>query len=239
VTITRITDFPFEFPDADTVLQFEVSGFGVRTGDRRIVIDPWMAFDQRRCDPDGVERWQRISDELTTADLAPGDVDTVLFTHLDGVGWSVGPDGATPNFLNARHLIPSGELDAFDAGKRAGTEALAVLRDHALVDPIEVPLDVAPGVKLEPAVGHTVHNTAVRVTDDGGEALFIGHLFLHPAQVHRYDRVVGDEDPEALLVTRRALLDDAAARGTVLYGDLWDSPGCGTVRKDGDAYELI
>ncbi len=239
MTITRITDFRFEFPDSGTTLQFEVSGFGVRAHDRRIVIDPWMAFDQRRRDPDGVERWQRISAELTAADLAPEDVDTVLFTHLDGVGWSVGPDGATPNFPNARHLIPSGELEAFDAGKRGETDAVTVLRDHGLVDAVEAPLVVEPGVTLEPAAGHTVHNTAVRVTVDGDDALFVGHLFLHPAQVHRYDRVVGDEDPEALLATRRALLDDAAARGTVLYGDLWDSPGCGTVRKDGDQYELV
>ena len=126
VTITRITDFPFEFPDSGTVLQFEVSGFGVRIGDRRIVIDPWMAFDQRRVEPDGVARWQRISHELTAADLAPADVDTVLFTHLDGVGWSVGPDGATPNFPNARHLIPSGlrpELTYFAASFGSSTSA--------------------------------------------------------------------------------------------------------------------
>ena len=101
MTITRVADFPFEFPDSGLVLSFEVCGFGVRTADRRIVVDPWMAFDERRSEPDGPARWDRIRSELTAADLAPDDVDTVVFTHLDGVGWAVGPDGATPAFRRA------------------------------------------------------------------------------------------------------------------------------------------
>ena len=53
VTITRVADFPFEVPDSGVVLKFEVCGFGVRTGDRRIVIDPWLAFDRSASEPDG------------------------------------------------------------------------------------------------------------------------------------------------------------------------------------------
>ena len=45
------------------------------------------------------------------------------------------------------------------------------------------------------ALGHTHHSTAVRVVDGSDEALFVGHLFLHPAQVHRYDRVELETDP--------------------------------------------
>lgn len=241
MTITRVADFPFEVPESGLVLQFEVSGFGVRAGDRRIVIDPWMAFDQKRSEPDGADRWARISKELAAADLAPDDVDTVVYTHLDGVGWAVGPDDATPNFPNARHLVPAGELDAFDEGRRGATEALEVLRTHGLVDGVEAPLEIAPGVTLEAATGHTRSSIVVRVRQDDGaaDAVFVGHLFLHPAQVTRYERVVGDEDPEALIATRRRLLDEAATAGSVLYGDLWAEPGFGRVTKDGDAYQLV
>lgn len=120
MTIIRIADFPFEVPDSGVMLSFEVCGFGVRTRDRRIVIDPWLAFDSKRSEPDAGSRWMRISDELTAADLAPDTVDTVVYTHLDGVGWAVGTDETTPNFPHARHVVPSGELDAFDADRGAG-----------------------------------------------------------------------------------------------------------------------
>ena len=59
MTIIRIVDFPFEVPDSGVMLKFEVCGFGIRTGDRRIVIDPWLAFDPKRPEPDGPQRWER------------------------------------------------------------------------------------------------------------------------------------------------------------------------------------
>ena len=239
VTISRIADFPFEFEDSGTMLRFEVCGFGVRTAGRRIVIDPWLAFDGTRADPDANERWHRISHALCAADLAPEAVDTVVYTHLDGVGWAVAADETTPNFANARHLVPTGELQAFDAGERVATEGLHVLREHGLVEPIDAPHEISPGVVFEPWPGHTPSSGVVRVQDDEGEALFFGHLFLHPAQVNRYDRAEIEADPAATVAARVRLLDDATARGTVLYGDLWDAPGYGTITKDGDRYELL
>jgi hypothetical protein len=237
--IVRIADFQFEVPDSGITLKFEVCGFGVRTGDRRMVVDPWLAFDAKRTEPDGPQRWARISDELSAADLAPDDVDTVVYTHLDGVGWAVGPDDRTPSFPNARHLVPEGELDAFDKGLRVATEGLQVLRENDLVDAIAAPHQVAPAVVFEPWPGHTPSSGVVRVRDREGDAVFFGHLFLHPAQVRRYERAEIEADPEATVAARQRLLDDAAAHGTVLYGDLWEAPGYGTVTKAGDGYELI
>jgi len=239
VTIIRIVDFPFEFPDSGVLLKFEVCGFGIRTDDRRIVIDPWLAFDPKRAEPDGPQRWARISDELRAADLAPEAVDTVVYTHLDGVGWAVGPDGQSPNFPNARHLVPAGEITAFGAGLRTDTEGLNVLSAHGLVDAIELPHEVAAGIVIEPAPGHTPSNGIVRVQQGENEVAFVGHMFLHPAQVHRYERAEIEPDPETAIETRVRVLDLAAERGTVLYGDLWDAPGCGTVTKDGDRFELV
>ena len=79
----------------------------------------------------------------------------------------------------------------------------------------------------------------VRVRDGDDDAVFVGHLFLHPAQVRRYERAELEEDPAAAIATRVRLLDDAAERGTVLYGDLWAAPGSGTVTKDGETYDLV
>jgi glyoxylase-like metal-dependent hydrolase (beta-lactamase superfamily II) len=248
MTITRVVDFSFEYEDPSATLAVEVCGFGVRTDGRRILIDPWLAFDAKQGEADAAARWKRISKELAAADLASADIDTVVFTHLDGVGWAVGLDGV-PSFPHARHLVPAGELEAFDQGRRGGTEALEVLRAHGLVDPVEAPLEIAPGVTLEAAVGHTKSSTVVRVREgtvgegtvgEGNvESLFVGHLFLNPVQIQRLETVLGDEDPAALVETRRRLLDEAVASGAVLYGDLWAGMGCGTVVKYGDSYALV
>ncbi len=202
------------------MLQFEVSGFGVTAGGRRVVIDPWLAFDAKRSDPDGPDRWGRISKELTAADLDPNDVDTVIYTHLDGVGWALGPDGETPGFPNARHLVTQEELDAEVAGLRGGSEGVRRLLELGLVDAL-VPGEVAPGVVVESAPGHS--SGGVIVHAEG--ATFVGHLFLHPAQLTAVERAELEPNPELSIRVRREVLASAKARGVKLYGDLWAKPG--------------
>ena len=225
MAIVRVTDFAFEVPEGGRTLQFEVSGFGVLAGDRRIVIDPWLAFDEKRSEPDGPERWHRIASDLSAAGFDPADVDTVVFTHLDGVGWALGPDDQTPGFPNARHLIAQTELGALHAGERAGSEGADTLVELGLVAALE-PGEIAPGVRAEPAPGHTAGSVVVHLSDEGeDDVVFIGHLFLHPAQLGAVERAEHEEDPERTIKARRAVLEDAAARGAKLYGDLWAAPG--------------
>jgi hypothetical protein len=57
--------------------------------------------------------------------------------------------------------------------------------------------------------------------------------------VSRYERAEIEADPAATIDARVRLLDDAAARGSVLYGDLWAAPGFGKVTKNDDRYELV
>ena len=208
------------------MLQFEVSGFGVCAGDRRIVIDPWLAFDEKRSEPDGPDRWARIRNELAAADFDPAAVDTVVFTHFDGVGWALGPDNRTPGFPNARHLATQTEIDALHTGRREGSEGAHRLIELGLVDALDAG-DIAPGVRAESAPGHSSGGVVVHVAgeDDDGDAVFVGHLFLHPAQLRAVERAELDEDPALTIATRRALLADAKARNARLYGDLWESPG--------------
>jgi glyoxylase-like metal-dependent hydrolase (beta-lactamase superfamily II) len=224
VTIVRVADFGFQVPEGDRMLQFEVSGFGVLASGRRIVIDPWLAFDGKRSEPDGPDRWGRISKELAAADLDPADVDTVVFTHLDGVGWALGPDNRTPGFPNARHLVTQTEIDALHAGERQGSEGADTLIDLGLLDALALG-EIAPGVRAEHCPGHSSGGVVVNVTDDDGDAVFVGHLFLHPAQLQAVERAELEVDPELSIAARRAVLADAQARNAKLYGDLWEAPG--------------
>jgi hypothetical protein len=70
----------------------------------------------------------------------------------------------------------------------------------------------------------------VHVDADGGGAVIIGHLFLHPAQVYGPEPRAGlDENISLAAETRRALLARAAEDKTLVIGPLWATPGAGTI----------
>jgi hypothetical protein len=76
----------------------------------------------------------------------------------------------------------------------------------------------------------------VRIGPTGDDAVVVGHLFLHPAQVHAPEPRAGlDEDIELAAETRRALLARAAEEKTLVIGPLWASPGAGRIVPGGEA----
>lgn len=230
--LVRVRWFDFEVPRGEAILHFTVSGLGVRTPGRRIVVDPWLAFDQDRT----ADAWPALADELRQADLAPDAVDTVVFTHIDGVGWSVGADGSTPTFPNARHLVPAAEVDAWRNGRRENAGGLAALLDAGLVDELTTAVHLGPELSVEHAPGHTPNTHVVRIESNGDSAVLAGHLFLHPAQVASPEVADLNEDPPTTIASRRALLARAAADGSILVGDLFEDPGAGRVVADGERW---
>jgi glyoxylase-like metal-dependent hydrolase (beta-lactamase superfamily II) len=96
---------------------------------------------------------------------------------------------------------------------------------------------IAPGIRLLPAAGHTPGNVCVEVTSRGERAVFCGDMVHHPLQLAHPDWstnfcVDGDAATEA----RRWLLADVADTGTLLVPAHF--PGCrpGHVVRDGAAY---
>jgi hypothetical protein len=70
----------------------------------------------------------------------------------------------------------------------------------------------------------------VRIGPEGDDAVVVGHLFLHPAQVFAPEPRAGlDENIDMAAETRRKLLRRAAEESTLVIGPLWASPGAGTI----------
>jgi glyoxylase-like metal-dependent hydrolase (beta-lactamase superfamily II) len=220
--------------------QFVTDAFELRVGSSalvvdtpgaRVVVDPWLAFDDPdRATPDAVARIDRLLARLTDAGFPPESVDLVVNTHIDGVGANTRPtgDGEAPAFPNARYLYAAEEIAALRAGKLPGAEPLNVLVDAGLVDETDGP--VAGEVATEPAPGHSPGHRFVRIGAEGDDAVVIGHLFLHPAQVHAPEPRAGlDANVELAAETRRALLARAAAKRTLVIGPLWPTPGAGRI----------
>ncbi len=148
---------------------------------------------------------------LEEAGVKAGDVDIVINSHNDQLG-------ANGRFPNARTILPADEPPL-----------------NVPTEPAERHRDVAPGVRIIDLPGHNAGHVGVEV---GEQAVIVGHLFLHPAQVANPTGVLGDRDPEQLVATRTALLERAERDHILLIGPLWAEPGAGYPGRDGDHWVL-
>jgi glyoxylase-like metal-dependent hydrolase (beta-lactamase superfamily II) len=171
---------------------------------------------------------------LRAAGIAPADVACVLCTHLhpDHVGWSTRlQDGRwVPTFPNARHLYARAEYEQM-AALHADAPAGGVLADLAatfddsvlpvveagLSTVVEADHEVADGVRLVPAPGHTPGHVVVRLDSGGRRGVVSGDVLHHPIQLDALDLAqAGDADPALAAATRRALVEACADTDVLL-----------------------
>jgi glyoxylase-like metal-dependent hydrolase (beta-lactamase superfamily II) len=165
---------------------------------------------------------------LDEAGVAREDVDLVVCTHLhvDHVGWNTMLiDGRwVPTFPSARYVFPAIDRDVWDpAGPHFATMRGAGVAQGVFEDSVQPILDagiatlaadgeeIAPGMRMHHAPGHTPGHMIVDIADGGERALFTGDVIHHPVQVLRPDwNSCFCEDAALAIATRRRVLADAA-----------------------------
>jgi hypothetical protein len=207
------------------------SALAIDTPGARVVVDPWLVFtDSDRTTAEAGAQIDRLLGRLDEAGLTPESVDVVIDTHIDNVGLNTRPTsrGEVPTFPNARYVIAPEEIAALRAGLLPGAEPYEVLLDEGLVDGTDGP--VVGEVATEPAPGHSTGHRFVRIGPPGDQAVVVGHLFLHPAQVFSPEPRPGlDENIELAAKTRVTFLERATDEHTLVIGPLWANPGAGTI----------
>jgi len=257
VRLTRFVDgwFTFEAParqpdwsvpayaPATDTARLDFAAYGLEVDGHRIIVDPWLVTDGARQAPGATAHGDRLQRELDDAGFAAASVDLVIFTHLDGIGWSVcpGADGPVPMFPHARHVLTRSGMDAWRSGVIDGVDELAVLVDAGLVDEVACDATVTPSVTLRPTEGHTAGHAVVQVRDPAGDLALAGHLVQLPSQVaDPAEPTPGlDAVPGQAAVERRVLLADLARTGGVLFGQILGGCGGGAVIADGAGYRLV
>jgi glyoxylase-like metal-dependent hydrolase (beta-lactamase superfamily II) len=230
------------FVTDDGAVVFAVSTVGVVSEGRRVLIDPCMSFDLRRGNPDIEQKAEEYLDGLLPlAGFAPEQVELVVNTHIDGVGWNVRPgaEGWRPAFPRARCVFTRRELDRVASGEFAEKEALRPLLDAGVVDAVEAPCQLTPHVRLSPSPGHTVGNVDVWIESEGASAVIVGDHLLNPLQCADPDWTGLDMEPDAAPRIRRALLEECEAREALVIGPHFGAPGAGRVRREGEAWQLV
>lgn len=211
-----------------------VNAYLVDTGAHRILVDGGNA---------NCYGWKLggLIANLKAAGYMPDQIDIIVLTHLHGdhVCGLAAADGQRA-FPKAIVWAAKAEADFWLDEKNPAhamvAQALAPygkdLRTFTAAD------DIAPGMRIVPAPGHTPGHTAYLFESKGASLLAFGDIVhLHPAQFSHPDVAVGsDTNKPQAVTTRKALFERAASEKLVVAGSHLPFPGLGHIRKDGAGY---
>lgn len=214
-----------------------IGSFLIRAADRVVLVDLGLGAVDFVL-PDVAEfRGGGLPAALAAEGLSPGDVDTVVYTHLhhDHVGWTtdVAPAPNAPTgravtgltFPSARHLVSEAEWAHWrGTAELVGPDPVAVQAPLSGVIRFAGDGDVvAPGVRLLATPGHTPGHTSLEVTDPGGDdprrVIILGDVMHCQVQVteSRWSFAF-DVDPDQGVATREQLLKELEDDRTILAG---------------------
>lgn len=188
--------------EPDGSLDLSLGGFLVRTGERVVLIDTGVG----RID-NGVYRGGGFLTSLAGAGVAPAEVTDVVLTHLhfDHVGWATQKGEVV--FEHATYRCHPADWDHFVAGPNPEAGSVRKLSPIAeRLEPFAGDTDVAPGVTVRHAPGHTPGSAVVVISDGEDRAVLLGDAVHCPVELVEDDwEAVMDVDPVLGARTREAL----------------------------------
>lgn len=225
--------------------RISVNAFLILGGPAPVLVDAGMGAG-------GPASLGHLPKALDACGVAPGDIGTVLVTHLhsDHIGGLMGSDGAA-SYPNAEVVIPEAEAAywlADGAEDRAPEGAKAGFRRaRALVSAYGAQIrrtgegEVLPGIEAILAPGHTPGHTAYRIQSGESSLLIWGDVVHLPAiQLARPEAGVSfDVDGATAAATRKRILDRAAAESLLVAGMHLEFPALGKVRRDGAGFAWV
>ena len=229
------------------------------TGEQRILFDTGAGNDKDRPDlPIFAHLQTDFLGRLAAAGFQPEDIDTVVCSHIhvDHVGWNTRLiDGAwQPTFRNARYVLPVRDRDYWDPDvTTTGPGAIGTMVNGGMFEDSVRPIlqagraewaddgfEITPGLVLHARPGHTPGSTVMRVSSDGMEAMFVGDVVHHPAQIYAPEwNSAFCEDADQARATRRQVLGEAADREALLIPAHFAGAHVARVVRDGTGFRPI
>jgi glyoxylase-like metal-dependent hydrolase (beta-lactamase superfamily II) len=231
-------------PETWTEYVSPYSALLVETGQRRVLVDT------------GAGGFAPTNGELHENLRAEGvdfsTIDTVVLTHAhpDHIGGNLDAE-MRPAFPNARYTLWRDEWQFWTgrpdlSGMPIPDELKQLLIESAQrnlppvegqAELLERDTEVAPGVRVLGAAGHTPGHLVVEVASEGQRLLWLGDTALHPITVaHPGWCAAFDFDCEEAVATRNRLLARAADEQTLVHAAHFPWPGLGRVVRDGSSF---
>jgi glyoxylase-like metal-dependent hydrolase (beta-lactamase superfamily II) len=187
--------------------------------------------DQAENDKNPNEPAGLLPANLARAKISPDDVTRVILSHChwDHFGGAVA-DGK-PAYPNARCLMSAAE--AAHIRNRVKGWALDYLQ---VIEPkmrlVEEAAEVAPGIGVHLAPGHTPGLLTVSISSKGESLLYLSDLVIHPIHVEHPDWCPSFEtNREAAATSRRNSIEDACRMNRLVHAPHVRSPGLGRIER--------
>ena len=214
-----------------------------RAGAPPMIIDAGVGakMDPKSVEIYGIDRSIDLPSSLRDAGLTPGDVGTVLASHLhfDHAGGFTALDAAgrvVPAFPNARYLVNRGEWeDATHPHERNRASYLAPdfvpLADAGIVDFTADDVTIADGVRVRRSGGHTRFHQIVYLESAGRTAVFAADLMPTTAHVDVPWIMGYDLYPMETLEFKRAFVREAIEREYLIFFEHDPEIAAGYIRE--------
>ena len=210
----------------------------IRSGGKTILVDTGCgAKDSKMPGAVSTAESGKLVENLAAEGVQPGDIDIVANTHLHfdhaGGNTATGGDRVVPTFPNARYLIQEGEWQAatHPNERTRGTyleENLAPIEDAKQLDLVRGEVEIASGVRMVPAPGHTEDHCVVEIESGGDYALYVGEMAQQPVMLERLAWVSAfDILPMVSIETKRRFTEKAIEKRALLISVHADYPGLG------------
>ena len=195
----------------------------------------------------------RLVTALAAMGIAPGDIGTVLATHLhpDHIGGLVDGAGAAI-FPNAELVVHEKDHGfwgdeatlagaATDQDKGFVTLARAAIAAYANRTRCLTAGDALPGIAIVPEPGHTPGHSGWLITSGNDQLLIWGDIVHMPGiQFARPEaHMAFDVDGQAAIATRRRILDMTATDRLLVAGMHLDFPCFGHVTRETEGYAFV
>jgi glyoxylase-like metal-dependent hydrolase (beta-lactamase superfamily II) len=240
------------FMDEDGYLLQSIHSYLLKARGRNVLIDTGVGNAKRR--GGGIPAFNMLEtpflERLEAAGVQPGEVDTVLCTHIHGdhVGWDAHLEGErwVPTFPNARHIFARLEFEQFSgiakdqaSSQQLWQDSVQPVVEAGLHDLVEPDYQVTPEIRFEPSHGHTPGHVSIKVDSAGQSAVFIGDAMHSPIQV-RFPalRCALGGPEEASRRARMEILERYAGTGIPVFGAHFGAPCGGHVQRDGSGYRF-
>ncbi|MDR6635809.1 glyoxylase-like metal-dependent hydrolase (beta-lactamase superfamily II) [Phyllobacterium sp. 1468] len=216
----------------------------LKIGDRLIMMDAGS----------GVGQWQANATHLPANMKAAGidytKIDTVIISHFhpDHVWGLMEKETNAPVFGNAELIVNEveyrwwtdpGRVEKLAEGRKpAGRRIASVFPTWKNWSLAKDGTEVAPGIQLIAAPGHTPGHSVFLVTSGKEQLLVSADTMYVPALLAPHPEWQGsyDQDGPTAVSTRRKLIDRVIADQIKICGSHFPFPGSGTFVKDGNAY---
>lgn len=218
---------------------FNFGTFLVRGDGHTTLIDTGFGAPGREL---GVPGGGELPLRLGELGVQPGEIDTIVVTHLHGdhCGWLTDDDhDGELTFPEAIVYLSRVELEYWTTAASDDNPMAAGARNR--INPVREARHVATfdgeyavnsSLTTVPTPGHTPGHTSVMLTSEGEHLLILGDAAHHPVHLERHDWIPGvDLDKEESQRSRRKLAELAAERDATVTGGHFPILTLGKVRR--------